>query len=182
MPNEPWKKWKKPWNRPQCERRYIEGEKIGLRQLATESGQPKGTIERWCKADDWVGKRGQFQDELKTKTQEKTIEKLSERLSDAMSVLSLQHLESHKLVRGIAVDILKKIKVKVEETQNLEDIPVRIVNAWSIILTRHIDGERKAAFLDNLNLSSAIERVVNAGFVVSESRPGALEETDEAIP
>ncbi len=152
-----WKKWKTPWKRDQCCRRYVEGgDEIGIRQLAKDSGQPKGTLERWSSQESWVDQRRQYGDNLRAVTQQKTVEKTSEKISDELSEIAATNYKIHRLARDYAASIFQ---IKAQHMQVVRQMPLeqqldairlsdaRELNYWSMIMSRATQGIAEATGL-----------------------------------
>lgn len=151
-----WDKWAKPWTREQCDRRYVQGNPaVSIRALVHDSGVPKSSLEVWSKQDDWKTRRRQYQDKLRTQTEEKTIEKTSDRLSDELSDIAVEHFKAYKLYRQLS-EIQASYLMRQCEQQDDPDLVERTlkalnpiaINAWSLVLDRSIKGERIALNLD----------------------------------
>lgn len=177
-----WSRWKQPWSKDQCRRRYVEGDDdIGIRQLAKDSGQPKGTVETWSKTNDWVGQRRRFRDDLQTEVREKTIEKTSDKLSDELSNIAIANYEAHQQVRDYALSVFR-IRAKhmnsiqeLPDDRQLEEVKKHLgseMNYWSQILKRATEGIESATGLPYwVNVNTSIRRVEREGLHVSQSEP-----------
>ena len=156
-----WEDWPKPWTRDQCERRYVEGAKISLRKLSGLSGVPLSNLTRWSSTKDeegksWVGKRDQFEINLRSKTRKKTLEKVSNQLSEENSSVLTEHFTVQKTARelaGLFFQIQHKTIRDLEKHSSEEALKelskiVISANFWSLILDRSIKGERTALGLE----------------------------------
>ncbi len=151
----------------------MQGDRIGLRQLETDSGQSKRTLEVWSRQDSWVDRRSQFQDRLRVKTEEKTIEKTSELLSDEFSGLAVEHFKAHNKFRRL-VELVNDCRIQqIESATDPEELRAVVeklnpiaLNFWSLILDRHIKGERVATSMEYQDLDKAIAEVIKAGYKV----------------
>ena len=120
--SEFWKQWKQPWTQAQCERRYIEGPKIGLPELAVLSGRGQRTLERWCSKDSWVDRRAVHGGELAEQTRQKTITETSDRLSHEISEMQAKHFRDYRIFRQL---LMQKVNYLVQKC-NAEQHPERL--------------------------------------------------------
>ena len=175
-----WDSWdKKPWTKEQCARRYIEGDRISLRQLATDSEVALRTLCTWSSKGNWTEKRQQFGSKLAAVTQEKLIEKTSDRLSDTMAGLAEEHLKAHqqfrKLVQLRTNVAISQINQADDRLAAIEAIDPVQFNLFSLILDRAIKGERAATGLEyQIDINSAAAVLENAGYVIID--PSQTEE------
>lgn len=165
-----WDNWGKPWNQEQCEQRYVEGDRISLKELAKVSQAPIQTIRGWCRLTDWVGKRDRFQLDLKSKTQEKLIEKLSEKRSEEIAKLIKEHFKGYNNMRLIASIYFSNIGNKIKNNSDY----VLAINAqdcqkWASIFDKGVQGERQAMGMEYIDLNLAIMELEKAGYKVVES-------------
>lgn len=175
-----WDNWTRPWSREQCKIRYVQGDRASIRQMVLYSGRSKSSIERWREEDRWEDERGQFQEKLKTVTQEKTLEKASDKLSDELSEVAIANYKAHKLARDYALAVfqikarhLKKIQSLPEEQQfdALKSHSASELNYWSLILarsTQEIANSTGLAYYININTSA--KKLEQEGYVVLDPR------------
>jgi predicted house-cleaning noncanonical NTP pyrophosphatase (MazG superfamily) len=145
-----WDELPKPWTKEQCRRRYVECEDdIGIRGLSKVSGQGKGSIERWVKAELWLAQRYEYREVLRTTIQEKTIEKTSDKISDELSEIVTEGYTVHKLARDYAAKIIEaKARQLVEDLRLTGDDKKKALsnhnaaemNQWSQMLRRSTDA------------------------------------------
>lgn len=166
MPQQPWTKWRKPWKQSYCERRYVEGDRIGLRALAKASGVSQSSLERWCTADGWVEKRGQFQGDLRAKTREKTLEARSDAIAQRQVEILQAHSDANAIYRKLAKNVaaivhnlasvhrndlsLSPAQREMKTLKFLSD-EARSISLWMGVLERAIAGERVANFLEGVD-------------------------------
>lgn len=176
------------WTQQDCEKRYVEGEEITLKELADLSKVPLSTLKKWSAKGHWQTVRSNFQKQLTQQTREKTIEKTSDRLSDELSELTLEHIEAYRICRLIACirgkHVLKKLEAafpdsdeesddpvaaefaEVRKTEALQTIDVSVLNFLSLVIDRSVRGERLAAGLDYEHLNKAMATIEQAGLQV----------------
>ncbi|KYC42109.1 hypothetical protein WA1_19100 [Scytonema hofmannii PCC 7110] len=188
-----WTRWAKPWNSTQCRRRYVEGgDKIGIRQLAKDSGVPKGTLEKWCRDEDWVTKRGQFQDSVETTVREKTVEKVSEKLSDELADIAIANYQSHKKVRdyvnklfdlkimSLTVDLLNENLTTEQGLEMMKKHRADEINLLSLALARATQEIAAATGLEyHISLKSATKKLSSEGFQVID--PSTTPDSSDSI-
>lgn len=179
--SEFWRRWKQPWTRSQITRRYIESnDNIGIRRLAQDSGVSKGTIEIWCRQENWVGQKRRYSDGLQTATRDKAIEKTAEKLSDELSDVAIANYQAHKLARDYATAVFQ---IKAMHMQSILDTGAsqqsellkfhnaHEMNSWSLILTRATEGINQATGLPcHININTAAKTLNSAGYSVTELR------------
>ncbi|MBD2019300.1 hypothetical protein H6F43_03770 [Leptolyngbya sp. FACHB-36] len=173
------------WTQQDCEKRYVEGEEITLKELVDLSKVPLSTLKKWCAKGNWKTARSNFQRQLTQQTREKTIEKTSDRLSDELSELTLEHIEAYRICRLIASikgkHALKKLEAafpasdeesddpiaaefaETRKSEALKAIDVSVLNFLSLVIDRSVRGERLAAGLDYENLNKAMATIEQAG-------------------
>ncbi len=162
-----WCNWKKPWNREQCERRYVEGEKIGLRGLSALSGVSDRQISRWSRQGNWTEARLQFVAKLTAKTREKAIEKISNDRSEELRKLSEEHLKGYQTMRRVANVFFAKVASKVSSNSDeVFKIPSGECQKWAIVFDKAVQGERQATGMDYEDLNLAIAALERHGYQV----------------
>lgn len=103
-----WDRLPKPWTKEQCRSRYVRGgDNIGLRALAGASGQPRSSLEKWSRAENWVELRQDFQGRLDAATTEKLIEETSNRLSISLADVAVGNSDAHEFMKAFMLDIAK---------------------------------------------------------------------------
>lgn len=165
----PWKRWKKPWTRQQCEQRYVQGDRIFLKDLAVESGVSERQLERWSAEGEkpWPKLRREFGGELAAATTKKAIEKISEKASDEFSNLTFEHLEAYRIYRQLATIYGNFLLEKANSNPlELSKLPAYAINFWSLALDRSIQGERKAAGLEYEDVNKAIQFLQSLGYEI----------------
>jgi hypothetical protein len=181
------------WRKTTCEKRYIEGEQISMRELAKLSGRNLSTLTRWAVQEKWKERRDQFKAGLKEATYAKAVEKASEKLSDELSDISIANYESHKEMRDYVLDIVKRRRSHLEEIKHLEfgewtreikskHSPVEI-NHLSIALSRATDGISAAIGLPyHVNINTAYKKLESEGYmVVNPAEDGVSDRAEESI-
>lgn len=173
-----WKDWDKPWTQEQCQQRYVQGSRIGLRALAAEGDRSKKTVEDWCAAGKWVQERDRFQQNLQREIEQQTREKLAAELGEEYQQLNTEHFSSFKASRQLAalyfkmsarrLAYLQKIGSESELTAALENLSPVNANFWSLILDRAVRGERVASGLEYHDLNKAIDLLRQHGYEISD--------------
>lgn len=163
------------WTKEECRIRYVQGLRIGLRDLALDSGNSLSAVRRWCNDENWVNLRAAYQSNLSTAIEENTLAKLSERVSEDLVDLNRSHLESLARSRLMAIDFLEVLKKSVEEYPREirwervgnKDFSLAILR-YCNVLNAAIEMERSALGMRHLDLDTAINEVTKAGYEVSE--------------
>jgi hypothetical protein len=186
----------KKWDKAQCERRYVEGDRIILEALASLSGVPISTIKRWSAAGGWEQQRAIYQDTLQGDIRVKT----GEELSGLLSQLSHEHMEAYQTVRRIVtakaqrlLEILSKDLTLAQLHQEISSDPSlpeemrdramkQFDSAEIGAMARTIDicirGERLVAGLDYESVNAAIAACEKAGLEVKVPVGAILAQTD----
>ncbi len=167
------KKKKKQWTKEECRRRYVEGEKIGQRALAEQSGRTKSVISDWCSADGWVQQREQYQGRLRAEVQAKTIEKTSDRLSDELAKRNEDHVKGYEVFRAIATQFNKALLTELQTSGD----KLKLLDDKSVSFQRYatgyklaVEGERAALGMEYLDINKAIAEAIKAGYEVNEPK------------
>lgn len=162
-----WGRWKKPWSKEQCKRRYVQGPTITLRQLAVDSGRNKRTLERWSVEGSWDRECRQHVGKLSVATEQKFVEKVSESLSNDLAQIAIYHFHSHRIFHEIAIaigqDWLDKIRAN---PATINSVKPSEINFVSLVLDRAIAGERVAAALHYEDLNKAMQALQRHGYLV----------------
>jgi hypothetical protein len=181
-----------PWTKEECRDRYVRGSQISLRQLASDSGNSRKTLEDWSRFDvpKWSEQRREFQGEARVRGDHKAIENISDRTSN----LTVQHLDSYQSARRVVDTYFAFLNRRIDE---VKDIPERLeaelksirasnINFMMLSLERAINGERTAAGLEWENVPKAIAFLQRQGYQIVDptiDREVGLEElglSDEA--
>lgn len=161
--NKFWSRWKKPWSKEQCRRRYIEGSTITLRQLAVEAGRDRKVVQTWSAKGEWETARRQYAAKMEAEIQRKSVEKISD---DAAQIAFL-HFQTHRLFHETALAIgqawLDQIR---SDPAAISSIKCSELNYVSLVLDRAIAGERVAAALEYEDLNKAIQVLHKHGYLV----------------
>ena len=126
--------------------------------IASAIGVSSRTIERWRLLPE-------YQDEVK-KLHKITCDTAAKKWIKEAQDLCGEHLELHQMARSIAVFALKKYQVKME-SEEIEDLDIRRISQWSMMLDRHIEAERRVASIDLLNVNRAYALLTSLGYEVS---------------
>lgn len=152
-----------PWNREKCEQDYIQGSDGNLKRLSKLSSVPMGTLKKWSTKFGWVRQRKEYQEKLATETREKTIQKTSDRLSNELSELAVEHLDSYRICRQIALhkakwalrqlekefsasstthpESLEAEFLDVAQADAIAALDPAILNLLSLVIDRSVKGE-----------------------------------------
>lgn len=110
----------KPWDRETCRRRYVEGTAIGLRPLARLSGVTFASLTNWSSCDKldpemrpWPVQRQQYQDALRTTTQQKSIELISDRYAEQNLAVLKEHIQLAENQRNLAGVFVKALNTQI---------------------------------------------------------------------
>lgn len=168
-------KKKQKWTREECRIRYVEGEKIGQRALAEQSGRVANLIGKWCSEDGWVKQREQYQSRLRAETQDKTIEKTSEILSDELSKINEEHIKGLEFYRKLALQCTQTLATELTALEKNGRFKLTKDKDFALVLQKyagvHMDAiniERMALGMQYLDLNKAIEATKKAGYDVVE--------------
>jgi hypothetical protein len=165
------------WTKEQCRLRYVQGERIGLKALAVESGVPIGTLKRWSseKPETWPQQRRQFDTKVRLLTHQKSVEAVSGAITQSNEAVIAEHLEMLAMLREIASFFFKAVLFKVKEIENdsdpdsvndkllefLKTLGGRVpLQTYSNVLHIAIQGERQALHLDLVD-PAILERAAN---------------------
>lgn len=116
---------------------------ISYRQLGKKFGIPFKQIAKHGVSEGWVGQRGQYKDNVVTKTLDIESSKVADKLSRLM--------EAEELLEGAVIHRLKDEDIEAQDINYLAQAIVRAVasrrNLWSIpteteLEARHIAAER----------------------------------------
>jgi hypothetical protein len=188
----PWSKWKKPWSKEQCRRRYVEGDDdIGIRPLSVQAGRAKSTLQRWAGEEidglNWSQQRVQFRSKLSAATQEKTIAKTSERLAEDIASITIANYAALKAMREYAAyrtQLLIRDAARIQKNyppeQQLEECERaasdRTIETISRVLQRAVTGINETMGLKyHVNINAAIDKAISDGYVVTEPDSGEEE-------
>lgn len=173
-----WEKLPRPWTKEQCRRRYVEcDDDIGLRGLATASGQSRRTVEDWSRTELWAEQRRQFRGNLNAVIQEKTIEKTSEKISDELSDIVIENYKVHKLARDYVAKIIEIKRRQLQEDLRIEDGQKRKsaiaqhnaaeVNQWSQALKRSTDAINEVRGIKYfIDINAAADKLSREGYEI----------------
>lgn len=121
------------------------------------------TLQRWLKKPDFQATLA----ELMNKTESKFIATQSDKIAIDLVALQKEHLSGYRLLRRIAEVALKHYEKKLlENPESPEDCSPKQITLWVQILDRGIRGEAESAFLKNLDLNTALEMTLRAGYTV----------------
>ena len=143
------------WSREECERRFVEGDYITIRELESVSGRSCSAIMAWKKLDQWDEKRKILQS-LKVKEPAYANGCVKQMVS-RMASAALNNYEAHKQVREYATAMFNKRMtefLKAEAEGDEEFLRMfrrdgsRDLNNWSQILTRSTQEIARVLGLD----------------------------------
>jgi Lon protease-like protein len=157
--------------------RYVQGDRLGTRELAKVSGRSRSSIQRWMKEDSWIEKKSQFETEVKPLAQQKTIEKMVEKLSDQLSEIAIANYSALRLQRDyatmrfqiIAKDAQRILKLPPEEQLAAAETHTtnHTIDTLSKILARAIAGINETVGLKyHVDINAAIDKAVREGYLV----------------
>jgi hypothetical protein len=170
-----WDDRAKPWPESVCRDRYVEGDRVGLRQLSEMSGVPFRTLAYWSKNSDWTKQRETFCVTVATKAQRKSLERVSDELADRSTELVKAHLKALENQRTISARFFEYVMISLAATERGADPPDKVkkgldfliaiagkapVSTFATVLQVAIAGEREAAWM-NLASPSILERKAN---------------------
>ena len=162
---------KRKWSREECRLRYVQGEAIGQRALAEQSGRAASVIAAWCSEDGWVQQREQYQSNLRAETQKKTIEKTSDRLSDDLAKRNEDHVRGFEVIRAGAIQFNKTLLTELQKS----DRKLKLLDEKSMSFQRYatayklaVEGERQALGMEYMDSNKAIAKVIKDGYDVIE--------------
>lgn len=182
----------KEWTREACRDRYVRGEKISFRGLFRLTGRTQGTLLNWAKEDPeghWNEQRERYQSAARAEIDRKTLEKTSEKVSDVLSDLAAEHYRLHKAARQVAALYFntKSRLLAMAQAEGMESLVEQLsklngkdLNNFSLVLDRHLKGERIATGLEYEDLNKAIAAVTRAGYNVQETESDDTATEDQA--
>jgi hypothetical protein len=182
------------WSKEECERRFIQGEKITLPALSKASTVKLSTLKTWSTKGQWIAKRETFRAELAVATHEKTIDALSTKLAD----LEITHATAYATIRDCAMAKVNALKVRIDlvakqaklmpgiATESLGDEAVQSerqaqataqgdairdsdvldLQALTNVVDKCIRGERMVLGAEYEDLNKAVAAIVRAGLEV----------------
>lgn len=168
----------KTWSKEECRLRYVQGERIGLKALAIESGVPFGSLKRWSsseKPETWPQMRKQYDAEVRLLTHQKSVELVSDAIATSNEAIIAEHLEMLAILREIVSMFLKVVQFKLKEIEDSTepsvvndrqlDFLISIagrcpLTVYSNALHLAIQGERQALHLDLVD-PAILEKAAN---------------------
>lgn len=162
---------KKKWSKEECRIRYVQGEKIGQRALAEQSGRAASLIGQWCSEDGWVKQREQYQSKLRAETHRKTLELTSDRLAEDLAKRNEDHVKGYEVFRAVSVQYTKALLTELQATSNklqLLDDKSMATQRYAAIYNLAVQGERTALGMEYMDINRAIEAASRAGYEVVE--------------
>jgi hypothetical protein len=149
---------------------------LSTKEIAEKLGSSQRTIERWQLLPEFC--------EVFERSTQSLVSQLSEDWLAQAQTTSESHTNAHQLAINLALNGLKKIKQKLDDSDcDIEQIDIRRLNWLSMILDRHIQGQRISLSLDYLDLNRCGQRLSQAGYIVldplCESQNSQDENEDE---
>jgi hypothetical protein len=175
---------KQQWSKDECRDRYVRGAKIGLRELSNLSGRALSVLAAWSREDGWTSQREQYQNTLRTQTDQQAIAKTADKLSDQLSEMAIEHYKSYRGGRRIADFLLQRMTAKIEALESshpemrepeavreslqslIKDSHPAVLNLLTQIIDRCVKGERMVTGAEYEDMNKAIAAVERAGFEV----------------
>lgn len=152
----------------------MRGAQISLKNLASESGNSRKTLEDWSRFDTpkWSEQRRHFQGELRVKCDNQAIEKVSNHVSE----LAVEHLRSYQTARKVIDEYFSWQAKRLDEVRGIPEhheaeiksIRASNLNFMSLTQERVINGERLAAGLEWENVPKAIAFLQRLGYVITD--------------
>lgn len=137
---------------------------VSTREVAERLGVTQRTVERWQKRPEFC--------EVFERSTQTLVTQLSDDWLTQAKTTSESHTNAHQLAIDLALNGLKKIKQKLDDSDcDIEQIDVRRLNWLSMILHRHIEGQRVSMSLDYLDLNRCGQRLSQAGYIVLDPLP-----------
>jgi hypothetical protein len=167
----------KRWSKEQCRRRYVEGDRIGLEDLAIESGVSIATLKRWSCSEEvrWPNQKRRFDTEVKLLSHKKSVDRVSGVLAISNEQVIAKHLKIAQTLQNLSNNFLNSVMVKInsiltgvpepEQNQQLLELLIDIAGrcplaVYSDMARLAIQIERQALYLD-LADPTILERVAN---------------------
>lgn len=183
------------WSKDECERRFVQGQKVTLAALAKLSTVKLSTLKTWSSLGKWAEKREAFQAELSAATHVKAIDKLSTDLAQ----LEIEHVDAYATLRQCAMAKAKALQAKIEivakrsgllpgidvaslgdesaieadraakataQGEAIRDSDVLDLQALTNVVDKCIRGERMVLGAEYEDLNKAVAAIVRAGFEV----------------
>jgi hypothetical protein len=167
----------KRWDREQCRVRYVEGDRIGLEDLAIESGVPIATLKRWSCSErvTWPNQKRQFDTEVKLLSHKKSVDRVSGVLAISNEQVIAKHLKIAQTLQNLSNNFLNSVIVRInsiltgepepEENKQMLEFLTSIAGrcplaVYSDVARLAIQLERQALYLD-LADPTILERAAN---------------------
>jgi hypothetical protein len=175
---------KQQWSKDECRDRYVRGAKIGLRELSHLSGRALSVLAKWSQQENWTSQREQYQNNLRSQTDQQAIAKTADKLSDQLSEMAIEHYHSYRGGRRIADFLLQRMTAKIEALESshpemrepealreslqslIKDSNPAVLNQLTQAIDRCVKGERTVLGLEYEDLNKAIAAVEKAGLEV----------------
>lgn len=174
-----WDNLPKPWSIKQCCDRYVMGDRIALRTLASVSGVPHSTIAHNCAADNWRAKRSKIREAVDFQT----IDLVAAQIAGKTAEILNSHYEAENEIFDMANAIvgliaiqLKQMEEQFEKSQDSDDRSskdiyqlqslISSLNTAQNTIAGAINGQRKALGLDYEDLNYAVASVRRSGLEV----------------
>jgi len=133
---------------------------LSTKEIAEKLGSSQRTIERWQLLPEFC--------EVFERSTQSLVNQLSEDWLAQAQTTSESHTNAHQLAINLALNGLKKIKQKLDDSDcDIEQIDIRRLNWLSMILDRHIQGQRisyivgqDGAFLGEISSSRVAEKSI----------------------
>ncbi len=166
---------KRKWSKEECRIRYVQGEKIGQRALAEQSGRTKSVIAEWCSRENWVQQREQYQGKLRAEAEQKTIDKTSDRLSEDWAKINEEHLKGTELFRKMALQFGMALGNKFSNASSEDKAKIAADKDFSLAVQKYgslykdmVQLERIALGMEYMDSNKAIAKVIRDGYDVIE--------------
>ncbi len=157
--------------------RYVQGERISLRNLEIISGVDIQQLSRRSKAEKWPEQRSQYESKLSTLLDEKVAEEVSTKISVELAALALENFNDYKATIKLARRFFDAWNKHLDQIPNEDAVRDTITNEinpvqvqkYASVIDMAIKGLRVAAGLQYEDINTAIAKVTDAGYVVNES-------------